>query len=30
MDKKGALETPEQIAEMISKAKQISPYELLI
>lgn len=28
--KKGALESPEQIAEMLSKAKDISPYELLI
>lgn len=28
--KKGAVETPEEIAEMITKAKQISPYELLI
>ncbi|SHM53021.1 transcriptional regulator, TetR family [Anaerosporobacter mobilis DSM 15930] len=28
--KKGALESPEQIAEMLSKAKDISPYELLV
>lgn len=28
--KKGALESPEVIAEMLSKAKQISPYELLV
>lgn len=28
--KKGAIETPEYIAQMITKAKQISPYELLI
>lgn len=28
--KKGALETPEEIAKMISQAKEISPYELLI
>lgn len=28
--KKGALESPEVIAEMLSKAKEISPYELLV
>ncbi|AXG40419.1 TetR/AcrR family transcriptional regulator (plasmid) [Enterococcus gilvus] len=28
--KKGAKETPEEIAQMITKAKQLSPYELLI
>ncbi|WP_159723009.1 TetR/AcrR family transcriptional regulator [Enterococcus sp. CSURQ0835] len=28
--KKGALETPEEIATMITKAKQISPYKLLL
>lgn len=28
--KKGAKETPKEIAQMITKAKQLSPYELLI
>lgn len=28
--KKGGTDSPEQIAQMISKAKQISPYELLV
>ena len=28
--KKGAKESPEEIARMISQAKQISPYELLL
>lgn len=28
--KKGSLESPEIIAEMLSKAKEISPYELLV
>lgn len=28
--KKGALESPEQIAEMLSKSKNLAPYELLV
>ena len=28
--KKGGVESPEEIAEMLSKAKEISPYELLL